>query len=53
MSSNQWQCHRCGRVGGFILLGGGLVKCESCGAVHFVTWGNQLHPAGYTGVLHD
>ena len=51
MSSSQWQCHRCGRVGGFILLGEGLVQCSGCGLIHFVAWGGQLHPARFTGVF--
>lgn len=53
MSSNQWQCHRCSRVGGFKLLGCGLVQCSGCGAIHFVAWGGQLHLAKFTGVFDE
>lgn len=53
MDTGKWQCHRCGKVGDFILLGCGLVRCSGCGAIHFVAWGGQLHPAKYTGVHSD
>ena len=51
MDQEQWQCHKCGKVGGFILLGKGMVKCSGCGAIHFVMMTGQLHLARYTGVL--
>jgi DNA-directed RNA polymerase subunit RPC12/RpoP len=40
---NNWKCQKCGRQkGDFELLGVGLVKCPSCGAMYFVEPNGQL-----------
>lgn len=46
MSHDQWVCQRCGKVGGFILMGLGFVMCGGCGAWHVVTASGKVHRVG-------
>lgn len=48
MSANQWKCTKCGKVGGFGLLGGGFIMCTSCGAWYCVLPNGQLLRVGRT-----
>jgi len=46
MLSSQWVCQRCGRVGGFRLLGSGFIVCSGCGQVHVVPGSGRIYPVG-------
>jgi len=46
MLNEKWQCHRCGRVGGFILRGSGWIVCSGCGQWHVVTASGKVQSVG-------
>lgn len=46
MENQQWECQKCGRVGGFILMGGGFIMCSVCGTWHVVTASGLVHRVG-------
>ena len=46
MSNKEWVCQRCGKVGGFILVGKGFIMCGRCGAWCVVTASGKVNPVG-------
>lgn len=46
MSTESWVCQRCGKVGGFHLMGDGFIMCPACGAWHVITASNKVLAVG-------
>lgn len=42
MPDNQWVCQKCGKKGGFTLMGYGFIACEGCGAWYLVKFSGEL-----------
>ena len=56
--AEQWDCQKCGRKGGFKLMGKGFIMCTGCGTWHIVSSSGQVHRVGEStpwliGWLHN